>query len=625
MNMQLSDDGSADEAEQTPATLQALLGADATGRRMSPQVQRLLSANRGKLGVIGAQRTLVDEMETPGDGALPGGSNIPPDRDHGSADTLDIRTRYVQSAVEDIEQQTTMQKMREQEQLIQRLMQKLEETQVAVGQLQNSPGRMAADEDVSFRMATGSASAGTNAMQEQMRAQQELIQMLAVNMAESTRLQRESVELSKQQYAGSKVRKDTDKSFDTLEADFDTLGINDIGQGVRDARKWGNSLRKQYKMLFKHKQLKAKLAKKAINEVSGMPESVPKDQRINFALRWTSANQSNIMKAEYAKVRPNADAHAEWLIACRSDPAHKDRVPEPEEPDYTRAFETFLTKLAAIKPQQMAKDHKLCFPSFHDTKLRWKKGDSFEKHWERILERANDASEILRDLYRTECSTKGIEYDVDDETFFVGPFSELEGKRGLIKNVISALPNDVLDYITITADKWPKNDGEWTYEHFAPVIGAYLASDVYKGARNGSGEKQIKALQQQVNALQREPDAKRDRGGRPPRSQGKAAWVWYRGDDYDHFRSISYHILNGSAVPGKDKSTHPENGCDDCGCHGHHKNNCPDASPSGTKELVPCNIDNRKRVFGPNFEPLRRALAQQAILNVVNGRLRCRR
>ena len=212
--MQLSDDGSADEAEQTPATLQALLGADATGRRMSPQVQRLLSANRGKLGAIGAQRTLVDEMETSEDGALPGGSNIPSDRDHGSADTLDIRTRYVQSAVEDIEQQTTMQKMREQEQLIQRLMQKLEETQVAVGQLQNSPGRMAADEDVSFKMATGSAS--TTAMQEQMRAQQELIQMLAVNMAESTRLQRESVELSKQQYAGSKVRKDTDKSFDTL-------------------------------------------------------------------------------------------------------------------------------------------------------------------------------------------------------------------------------------------------------------------------------------------------------------------------------------------------------------------------------------------------------------------------
>jgi hypothetical protein len=52
--MQLSDDGSADEVEQTPATLPALLGADATGRRMSPQVQRLLSASRGKLGAIGA-------------------------------------------------------------------------------------------------------------------------------------------------------------------------------------------------------------------------------------------------------------------------------------------------------------------------------------------------------------------------------------------------------------------------------------------------------------------------------------------------------------------------------------------------------------------------------------------
>ena len=590
--MQLSDDGSADEVEQTPATLPALMGADATARRMSPHVQRLLTGSRSRLGAIGAQRTLLDEMETSGDGTPPGGSTIPPGRDHGATDT----TGYVQSAVENIEQQATMQKMREQEQLIQRLMLKLEETQVAVTQLQNSPGRMAADEEVSFK-----TTSSTMAMQEQMRAQQELIQMLAVNMAESTQLQRESVELNKQQYAGSKVRKDTDKSFDTLEADFETLGINDKGQGVRDARKWGNSLRKQFGSLFKNKLLKSKLAKKAINEISGMPESVPKDQRINFALRWTSANQSNIVKAEYAKVRPSADAHAEWLIACRSDPAHKDRVAEPPEPDYTRAFETFLTKLAAIKPQQMAKDHKLCFPSFHDTKLRWKKGDSFEKHWERILERANDASEILRDLYRTECSTKGIAYDVDDETFFVGPFSELEGKRGLIKNVISALPNDVLDYITITADKWPKNDNEWTYEHFAPVIDAYLASDVYKGARNGNGEKQIKALQQQVNALQREPDAKRDQGGRPPRSQGKAAWVWYRGDDYDHFRKTSYHILNGSAVPGKDKSTHPENGCDNCGCHGHHKNNCPDANPSGTKVLVPCNIDDRKRVFGPNF------------------------
>ena len=266
----LEDDRYSMDVDSTPAPKFTGQGAGSE-KHISPQLARVLKAKQERFGTD--SQTLGDAMNLSGR-TSPIGGQRPPAWVSGASGT---KTGFVESAVEGIESLT-------QEQRIAQLQLMVQQQQQQIDHFHNSPGKgLQIDDDIEFSSSNQGATLAL--MREQMASSNSMIAMLAKAMADGNALQKESVTLSKQQYASSKATKTVEKKFLDMEEGFPTLGINSEGQGMRDQRKWNNRLRKEFGDLMKHKELKAKLTKKAINEITGEPPSVPKDQRINFVGR----------------------------------------------------------------------------------------------------------------------------------------------------------------------------------------------------------------------------------------------------------------------------------------------------------------------------------------------------
>lgn len=603
MSLSDTDDGS-ENMEQTPAP-QVQAGADATaGKGMSPMVARLLAGKSNNPGQSYAQRTLAQDMG--GFGYRHSQEDMPTDTD------MEDASSKVGATTATFEAQ---QKAMEQTQLIEQLQMLNAKQQQQIDRMADSPqpASQQVDEDIDFRQKDKDSKA-FEMMQQQMAMTNSLIAQLVSSTAASNQIQKEGVELIKKLALSSKAKKTVTEMWTALEDGFPTLGLNADGQGIRDVKKKVSQLRKEYGELFWDKRIKSKLTKKAINEITGEPSSVPKDQRVNFVQRWTSANSPSIVKAAYAEQKPEAEVYGAWLRECHDDPDYATSHSKPAQPDYTVAFETFLSKLTSYRPPQLVKEHKICHPPLFDAKLKWKKGDTFEKNWERVLARQNDAQEILRELSRTECLKKGQTFNDDEEEYLSGIFSELEGKNGIIKNVVSGFPSDVLDYITITADAWPKTEEQWTYAHFAPIVDAYLLSDSYvsRTKANTKTDATVKALQVQIAALSDNGGQRGSRGGGggrrgnrsgdgggSKRPGNKAEWAWMDAATYLKRKNGTWHVINGKGVEGANGGCHPENFCEVRECVGHDANNHPTNMPSGTKTVT--QWADRYSVFGENF------------------------
>ena len=104
----------------------------------------------------------------------------------------------------------------------------------------------------------------------------------------------------------------------------------------------------------------------------------------------------------------------------------------PLKPDYTVAINLFLDELTAHEPKKRLEHHLKAWPMLHDKEMRYQKGDTPKKLWDRMLHRRTLVlQQHVRELRAAHHKTSALPFDAD-AVEAPGIWRDTEGDNGLI-------------------------------------------------------------------------------------------------------------------------------------------------------------------------------------------------